>query len=122
MQVKNKLFCHRDLVRFVTEKHLKQDDGTFLTLSVTDGNKLEFMIFLGKDDSNSCYEVRVYKSEPSDKYVPNEYDNVSRYEENDEYATFFFDKYEDAHSFTQMVGYVHPEYKKRPVREINSEV
>lgn len=122
MQVKNKIFCHWDLVRFVSEKHLQEDDGTFLTLSVTDGDKLEFMIFLGKDDSNSCYEVRVYKNAPSDKYVPNEYDNVIRYEENDEYATFFFDKYEHAQNFTQLIGPVHPEYKKRPVKKINSEV
>ena len=118
MQVQEKIFCHWDLVRFVSEKTLQKDDGTFWTLSVTDGNKLEFMIFLGKDDSNSCYEVRDYKSEPGDKYVPNKYDKVSRYEENDEYATFFFDKYEDANSFTEMVGCLHPEYKERPVQEI----
>ncbi len=118
MQVQNKLFCHWDLVRFVSEKHLKLDDGTSLTLSVTDGDKVEFMIFLGKDDTNSCYEVRVYKSEPSDKYIPNEYDKVSCYEENDEYATFFFDQYADAKSFTELLGAVHPEYRKRPVKKI----
>ena len=118
MQVQDKVFCHWDLVRFISEKHLQKDDGTFMTLSVTDGEKLEFMIFLGKDDSNSGYEVRVYKSEPGDKYVPNEYDKVSRYEENDEYATFFFNTYEDAHSFTDSIGYLHPEYKKRPVEKI----
>lgn len=78
------------------------------------------MIFLEKDDSNSGYEVRVYKSEPNDKYVPNKYDNVSHYKENDEYATFFFDNYEHAQSFTEMVGYLHPEYHKKPVREISS--
>ena len=118
MQVQEKIFCHWDLVRFVSEKTLQKDDGTFWTLSVTDGNKLEFMIFLGKDDSNSCYEVRVYKSEPGDKYVPNKYDKVSRYEENDEYATFFCEKYKDANSFTEMVECLHPKYKERPVREI----
>ena len=118
MQVQKKLFCHWDWVRFIPEKQLQQDDGTFLTLSVTERNELELMIFLGKDDSNSFYEVRVYKSDPSDKYVPNKYDKVSRYEENDEYATFFFDQYEDARSFTAMVGYFHPEYKIRLVKEI----
>lgn len=122
MQVKNKLFCHWDFVRFVSEEHLKQDNGTFLTLSVTDGGKLELMIFLGKDDSDSGYEVRVYKSEPSDKYVPNNYDNVKRYEENDEYATFFFDEYEQAHNFTDLIGYMHPEYQKRPVKKIGTDV
>lgn len=122
MQVKNKLFCFWDLVRFVTEKQLKQDDRTFLTLSVTDGDKLEFMIFLGKDDSDSGYEVRVYKSEPSDKYEPNNHDNVKRYEENDEYATFFFDEYEQARNFTYLIGYMHPEYKTRPVKKIDTDV
>ena len=118
MQIKNKLFCHWDMIRFVSEKCLQTYDGTYLTLSVTDGDKKEFMIFLGRDDSNSCYEVRVYKSEPSAKYVPNEHDKVCRYEENDEYATFFFDKYEDALSFIDMLGYLHPEYKKRPTKEL----
>lgn len=121
MQVQKKLLCHWDLVRFVSEKHLQQDDGTSLTLSVTDGDKLEFMIFLGKDDTNSCYEVRVYKSEPEDKYVPNKYDKVSRYEENDEYATFFFDQYADAKSFTELLGALHPEYRKRPVKKVEEE-
>ena len=119
MQVEKKLFCHWDLVRFVSEEHLQQDDGTLLTLSVAEGEKLELMIFLGKDDSNSGYEVRVYKNEPGDKYIPNEDDKVSRYEENDEYATFFFDEYEDAHRFTYLLGYLHPEYKKRPVKKIS---
>ena len=119
MQVQKKIFCHWDMVRFVSEKHLQTDDLTFSTLSVTDGNKLELMIFLGKDDSNSCYEVRVCKNEPGDKYVPNMYDNISRHEENDEYATFFFDKFEDARSFVEMLAYLHPEYKTRPVEEIS---
>lgn len=120
MQVKNKLFCHWDLVRFVSKEHLKQDNGTFLTLSVTDGGKLELMIFLGKGDFD--YEVRVYKSKPSDKYVPNNHDNVKRYEENDEYATFFFDEYEQANNFTDLIGYMHPEYKTRPVKKIGTDV
>ncbi len=40
MQVKNKVYCHWDLVRFVLEKQLQKDDGTFLTLSVIEGEKL----------------------------------------------------------------------------------
>ena len=45
MQVEKKLFCHWDLVRFVQEERLKEEDGTFWTLSVTDGGKIELMIF-----------------------------------------------------------------------------
>lgn len=118
MQVEKKLFCHWDLVRFVTEDYLLQEDGTFVTLSVTDGENSELMIFLGKDESNSEYEVRVYKNDPNDKYVPNEFDNVKSYEENNEYASFFFDEYEDAHEFTESIGYNHPEFSTRPVKEI----
>jgi len=120
MQLEKKIFCHWDFVRFVSESDLQKEDGTFLTLSVSERNEFELMIFLGKDDSNSCYEVRVYKSKPTNTYVPHMYDNVSRYEENDEYATFFFENYEHAHRFIQMVGYRHPEYKKRPIRKISS--
>ena len=121
MQVQKKLLCHWDLVRFVSEKHLQKEDGTFMILSVTDGDQFELMIFLGKDDSNSGYEVRVYKNEPTDNYIQNEYDNVSRYEENDKYASFFFEEYENALNFTKSIAYVHPEYKKRPVRKIDLE-
>ena len=119
MQVNERLFCHWDLVRFVKESHLQKEDGTFLLLSVTDGNQLELMIFLGKGDSNSGYEVRVYKNEPSDNYVHNQYDNVNHYEENDKYAVFFFNDYTSALNFTKSISYAHPEYKKRPVRQIN---
>lgn len=122
MQVKEKLFCHWDLVRFVSESHLQKDEGTFLILSVTDGEKLELMIFLGRDDSNSCYEARVYKNEPNNKYVPNKYDKVSHYEENDIYATFFFDDYEAARDFIKTLSYNHPEYKKRPLRPLSSDI
>lgn len=118
MQLENKIYCHWDLVRFLSEEHQIKEDGTFLTLSVIDGKTTELMIFLGKNDSNSCYEVRVYKYKADDKYIPNEHDHVKSYEENDEYATFLFDEYEDAHEFVDNLGYMHSEYKARPVREI----
>lgn len=121
MQLENRVLCHWDFVRFVTESHLKKEDGTFLTLSVTEGNYAELMLFLGKTDSNSGYEVRVYKNAPGDKYIPREDDNVQSYEENDEYATFFFDEYETAHNFIDMIG-CHPEYRTRPIRKIDDSV
>ena len=121
MQMQDKIYCHWDLVRFISEKDLKKDDDTFFTLSVAHGNKFELMIFLGKDDSNSCWEVKIYKGEPTDKYVPYEHDHVIRYEENDEYATFFFDEFDNARTFTEMIQYLHPEFKVRPVKEITGE-
>lgn len=114
------LLCHWDIVRFVKETDIVKDDGTFLTLSVTDGKELEFMIFLEKNGSE--YEVRVYKGKPSDKYIPYNSDNVKRYEENDEYATFFFEKFDDAIHFVSILGYVHPEYRGRPCRKIGETV
>lgn len=92
MEIKNKVFCHFDLLRFIPEESLTHD-GENLTISLIDdysGVNYELMIFLEKDVTNSCFEVRVYKSDPAIKYIPHEYDKVKRYEDNDEYATFFF--------------------------------
>lgn len=118
MLIKSKLYCHWDLVRFVCEEHLVTKEGQNLTLSVIEGEKLELMIFLEKDESTSSYEVRVYKASADDKYIPNEFDNVSGYEECDEYATFFFVDFEKAQNFVWLLGYVHSEYKVRPVQRI----
>ena len=112
MQLTKKLFCHWDLVRFVSESHLVGKDGTIFTLSVTEGKDIELMIFLEKDEKSSNYEVRVYKSKPTDIYIENDMDKVLRYEETDEYDTFFFEKFEDAHFFVDMLGYIHKEYKE----------
>ncbi len=119
MQVEKKLFCHWDIARFVKEENLRLPDGTPLTLSLTDNDKIELMIFLGKDDSTSEYEVMVYKSEPTDTYVPHETDEVKRFEENDEYASFFFAEFNQALHFVEFIGYLHPEYGVRPVKEIS---
>lgn len=121
MNMEKTLYCHWDLVRFVEEKHLKQEDGTFLTLSVTDGDKLEYMIFLGKDDATSEYEVRVYKCKPDDEYVQHEGDDVKHFEENDEYIAFFFDNYDQAHHFVEWLPYWHSEYYVRPGRLIDND-
>jgi len=125
VQLEKKIYCHWDLVRFITEDHLKKD-GSFRTMSVTHTiqkkNKetvsYEMMIFLGKSDSGNEYEVRVYKSKPDDKYVPKEQDKVKRYEENDEFATFYFNDFEKAHEFVDCLDYRHPEYKARPMEVI----
>ena len=117
MQLKRKIYCHWDICRFVTEEHLLKDGG--YTLSVTESNKYEIMIFLGKNDDGSGYEVRVYKAHPTDKYVPHEFDNnVTRYEENEEYVAFFFEDYASANEFITLVIHVHKEFRRRPVREI----
>ncbi len=121
MDLTKKAYCHWDLVRFIEEESLKSDDG-FLTLSVTDGSQYELMLFLGKDDTGKLFEVRIYKAEPSQVYVKNDKDRVLFYTENDEYATFQFENYEDAHEFIDTISYRHEEYLRRPVRKIKKKV
>ena len=119
MQLFKKLFCHWDLVRFIPEECIVERG---FTISLTDGHNLEFMIFLGRADNNSEYEVKIYKNRPDDKYVPSKLDNnIKRYEENDKYTIFFFDDYAFANQFVSLVGYAHPEYQVRPVREIEKD-
>lgn len=120
MKIEKKLYCHWDLIRFVSENHLIQEDGSFLTLSVINDKCTELMIFLGKNDSNNDYEVRVYKNNKNDRYVPHKFDNIKDYSENGEYATFFFKEYEQAHEFVNNLGYIHKEYKIRPTRKIEN--
>ena len=116
MRFENIIYCHWDIVRLIFEENLKTEEGKFRTLSVTCAKDIELMIFLEKSDDE--YEVRVYKNKPTDKYVPNDLDNVKNYEENDEYATFFFENFENAKRFTDTLPYIHPEYKSRPIRKI----
>ena len=118
MQLNNKRFCDWDLVRFLQEKDLIMEDGTFATISVIAHQKMELMIFFGKSDDGSEYEARVYKARPSDQYIPNILDNCKRYEENDEYATFFFETFEEERKFISWLGHRHMEYVKRPARKL----
>lgn len=117
MDMETRVRAHWDLVRFVTEDHLRKYDGSLFTLSVTDGSRFEFMIFLGKSSKDSDYEVQVYKASPTDTYIPLEDDNILRYIPGEEYDTFYFDDFIKARTFVEFLGYRHSEYKKRPVRE-----
>jgi len=116
MQVEKRAYCNFQLVRFVREdKLIDNDDGTFWTLSVVDSKKVELMIFLGKEDTNSMYEVRIYKSKTSDMYVPHESDEVFKYEESLKYTTFFFDNFNKAKNFIATLNDYHKEYMLRPI-------
>ena len=115
MQAEEKLFCKWDLVRSVTEAQLKEN-GTMKTLSVIGPYNVELMIFLKQNESTSEFEVKVYKDLPKDKYVPHIIDEVTRYEECDEYAKFFFATFDKAKLFVDMLQHMHLEYKIRPVR------
>lgn len=111
MQKTNKLLCHWSLVGLVPEEHILERN---IVLSLTEDESRELMIFLCRNDSSE-WEVRIYKANVTDKYVPNILDkNIKKHEENDEYATFIFDDYAFALRFLAFVGYAHPEYRIRP--------
>ena len=90
MLFKEKLYWSWNRINELTEKDLQKDDGSFLTLSVTSSCMQEIMIFLSKVTGVSEYEVRIYKAKPGFVFAPNAYDEFVRYEENEEFDTFFF--------------------------------
>ncbi len=116
MQIEKRAYCRYNLVRFVPEhKLIDEEDGIFWTLSVVDEKKVELMIFLGKDDSNTMYEVRIYKSRTLDRYIPHALDEVFKYEEGSKYTTFFFDDFNKAKNFIATLNDYHKEYMLRPI-------
>lgn len=119
MENRKKILCHWDIVRFIKEDKFVQECGPDAVISVCEGKRTELMIFLGKEENGENYEVRVYKAKPTDKYVPQPNDNILRYEENDEYASFFFDSFEKGTTFIEFLGPIHQEYHVRPVRVID---
>ena len=117
MDMENRVRAHWDLVRFVVEEHLQKYDDSLFTLSVSDGSRFEYMIFLGKPSKDSDYEVCVYKSTPEDTYIPHENDNILRYISGKEFDSFFFDTFIKARNFVEFLRNNHPEYEKRPMKE-----
>ena len=115
MQVKNKVYCRLDFLRVVTEETLRNPDGTFKTLSITNGKEYEMMIFLGRKNLKSDYSVKVYKCEPRRIFIPHPRDNFRRYDVGPFYDVFFFDDLEVAKDFIRNLFGHHPEYEKRPV-------
>ena len=117
MQFKRKIFCTFKAVELISANYIFDTKDT---ISVVLGQSKEAMIFLGMADNNFDFEVRIYKYSSSDKYVPYKYDRVKSYEENDEYATFFFEEYTSAVEFVSKLNYRHREYCFRPARNIIS--
>ncbi len=130
MRLEPKLLCDLEDVRFVNEADLSHPEKGLMTLSVTGQvdiqkdaepkiiKEMELMIFLGKSECDNEYEVRIYKYDSSDSYVPDQYDHVIRYEENSEYDTFFFNNFIFAKFFIATIMYYHHEYSKRPLKEV----
>ena len=87
-------------------------------ISLSEGKRFELMIFLGKEDNSERYEVRVHKANVNDRYIPHPGDSVQSYTENDEFASFFFENFENGIRFISMIPYWHHEYCERIVRKI----
>ena len=121
MLVKEKLYWSWNRINDLTEKDLQKDDGSFLTLSVTSSCLQEIMIFLSKVPGVSEYEVQIYKAKPGFVFAPNAYDEFVRYEESENFDTFFFEKFEKAREFIDIIPSDYPEYRARPYRLINQQ-
>lgn len=112
MQFENKFKVCQSFTHLIDEQAVIQYD----CITITDGHDIEQMIFLGKTENE--FEVRIYKANPTDTYVPNQLDfNVKRYEANDEFASFFFDRFFFARRFISLLRDIHPEYNLRPIPE-----
>ncbi len=120
MDTDNVVYCRWDLVRFVTEDKLIKNKA-FRTLSVTASDVLELRMYLGKTDDGKFYEVRIYKTKPEQVYVHDKGDMILFYTENDEYATFQFENFDDALLFLDTISIRHPEYRIRPMRKLPRE-
>lgn len=120
MTLTNKFFCDLDFLRDITEDQLVVN-GAPQTLSVTCcARKYELMILLEKDDEQNEFEVRVYKTEPAQKYVINNKDKMTQYGENEHFASFVFKNFTDAIEFLETLIERHPEYCARPLRIIQT--
>jgi hypothetical protein len=118
MLFEKKLFWHWNRISELEEKNLIDDDGNFQTLSVISACLHEIMIFLDKVAGVNEYKVRVYKDKPGFVFAPNAYDEFVRYEENEEFDTFFFKTFEKAREFIDIIPSDYPEYRMRPQRFI----
>jgi len=116
MRFENILKCHPSFVHLICEEDIIQCD----CLSITDGHDAEQMIFLGKSDKCEEYEVRIYKANARDAYVPHKLDpKFKRYEANNEFESFFFNDFISARKFIRLAIDIHPEYQIRPIPKIN---
>ncbi len=114
MMTKDKVYCDMRFLRNVSEETLKNSDGTFKTISVTD-EKYELMIFLGRKNGKSDYTVKVYKCTPEKIFVKDRRDRFRQYKEREDHDVFFFDNLENAKNFIINIFTNHREYEKRPV-------
>lgn len=104
MENEKTIYCSWNLIKDLKERELSKKYGKFYTISVTNKNKQELMIFLKKNSSS--YEVTVYKERNGKYYIPDEaYNIVKRYTDTDMDKTFFFERFDEACYFIDCVAY-----------------
>ena len=118
MKIQDTLYVSWNEIKNITQEKMVCSDGSFRTISVTNGGAYEVMIFLGFNDYKSEFEVTIHKAEPGIVFGPNAYDKFSHYELQEEFDIFFFAKFEDAKEFISILSNDYPEYQKRPYRLI----
>ena len=112
MHFETTLKCHLNHLNEIPE-----DDSIFQNgcISICDEHQVEQMIFLGKAYKGSYYEVRIYKANPEDTYVPHHMDfKIKKFKSNDKFDSFFFDRFFFARRFVFLLKDSHPEYAIRP--------
>ena len=114
-KIKNQLECHPAfLLREVGESAFEQVSR----ISVVDDHQVEQNIFIYKNETFSEYEVRIYKKNPADSYLPvNLNIPLKKYVANDFFASFFFSEFYFACLFISQLAELHPESLIRPVLE-----
>jgi hypothetical protein len=94
---KQKVYCHWDLIRFISEEALEK-----YCVSVEDvmgKSHFELMIYLYKDGKK--YTIQIHKSEKEK-----------------DFDLYTFDSLDDLKDFFESLFYKHPEYKERPYVKI----
>ena len=111
MQFKNRIICHPGNLVDIPEDDIIRHG----CISICDAQHVEQMIFLLPVNNPGNFEVRIYKANATDYYVPNKCDlKLKMYKSNDEFASFIFDDLLYARHFISVLGSNHPEYKIRP--------
>ena len=119
MQLNHRMFCKMNEVRSFNEERLLRANGKRWTLSIVNEEKnAELSIFIDKDDCNDCYEVRVYKFNLADKYIPNDNDKAIAFMDCSNFVAFFFKDFADSVDFVATIETLHPEFKERPFLRI----
>jgi len=122
MKFENFNYHSWDKLRLASENNLTRGPISIAMTSTNNSGHiiyLEIMIFIYKA-KKSEFEVRVYKSDKSDSYVPHPDDNFAYSKENDKYISFFFKSFSAARDFTMLIPKNHCEYKKRIIRKSTS--